>query len=301
MDKLTAGEPACHPPMNPKREHSLVRSGRWIPRLSDAITVPLLGVVIVIATPTPVAAAPAEKQTLTVFAAASLTDAFHELGRALERMRPGLQVRFNFAGSQLLAAQIEQGAEADVFASADERWMSDLAERDYLEGEPRIFARNALVVVVPRTNPARIGKLQDLARRGVKLVLGAQSVPVGAYSREAIRRLSNQPGFPPDYGRNVLANLASEEENVKSVVSKVRLGEADAGFVYRSDVNAAVARDVRVFELPAAANVSASYPIALLRGSRQSDAARAFLALLDSEAGRAVLAKYHLTAATEEH
>lgn len=245
----------------------------------------------------PVAASAADKQTITVFAAASLTDAFNALGRMLEGERPGLRVRFNFAGSQVLAAQIEQGAEADLFASADERWMSYLAERGLVDGEPRVFARNQLVVIVPRANPARISRLQDLARRGVKLVLGAQSVPVGAYSREAIRRLSVRPEFPLDFGRQVLANLASEEENVKAVVSKVQLGEADAGFVYRSDVNDAVRRYVRMFELPAEANVQASYPIALLRGSRRADAARAFLALLDSPAGRAVLERYHLMTA----
>lgn len=297
MDTLTVDQAARHFPRIPKRMHCLARSGRWLARPAVSFAVALLGVVIAIGMPSPAAAALAEKPTLTVFAAASLTDAFHELGRELERTQPGLRVRFNFAGSQLLAAQIEQGAEADVFAAADERWMSYLAERNFLDGEPRTFAFNRLVVVVPRANPARIRKLQDLARRGVKLVLGAQSVPVGAYSREAIRRLSEQPDFPPDYGKNVLANLASEEENVKSVVSKVQLGEADAGFVYRSDVNAAVARYVRMFELPAAANVTASYPIGLLRGSRQPEAARALLALLDSEAGRAVLAKYHLMAA----
>ena len=259
------------------------------------------GLAAALVTPAPAAAAPAERRTLTVFAAASLTDAFRELGRALERDQPGLRVRFNFAGSQVLSAQIEQGAEADLFASADERWMSRLAERGLLDGEPRIFACNQLVVVVPRANPARIGNLHDLARRGVKLVLGAPSVPVGAYSREAIRRLSEQPGFPPDFGRRVIANVASEEENVKSVVSKVQLGEADAGFVYRSDVNAAVARSVRMFELPATVNVTASYPIARLKGSRQRAAAAVFLELLESDTGRAILAKYHLLEAGAGH
>src|SRR5207247_7756162 len=135
--------------------------------------------------------------------------------------------RLNLAGSQQLAAQIEQGARADLFASADARWMAYLATRDLLDGAPRVFARNRLVVIVPRTNPARIGRLQDLARRGVKLVLGAPAVPVGQYSREALRNLSRIDGFGADYARRVLANLVSEEENVKSVVGKVQLGEAD--------------------------------------------------------------------------
>src|SRR5262249_5661828 len=158
---------------------------------------------------------------------------------------------------------IEQGAAADLFASADERWMSWLSERGLIDGDAHVFAHNQLVVIVPRANPARIGKLQDLARRGVKLVIGGAAVPGGAYTREVIRHLGATAGFPADYATRVAANVVSEEENVKSEVSKVQLGEADAGFVYRSDVNPAVARYIRMFEIPAGANVLASDPIGL--------------------------------------
>ena len=153
---------------------------------------------------TPVAAqrAPA---TLTVFAAASLTDAFGELGRQLEQQSPGLTVVFNFAGSQQLALQLEQGAAADVFASADQRWMGYAQEHELIEGDPQIFARNRLVVIVPKTNPARIGGLPDLTRRGTKIVLAAEAVPVGKYSREALHNLAAAPGFPADYDTRVLA------------------------------------------------------------------------------------------------
>jgi len=185
--------------------------------------------------------------TLTVYAAASLTDAFRDLGRTLEAAHPGLTVRFNFAGSQQLALQIEQGAPADVFASADQRWMSYAAEKGLVAGESAIFARNRLVAIVPRTNPARIGGLPDLARRGTKVVVAAEAVPAGKYSREALEKLSTAPGFPPEYARRVLANVVSQEENVKAVVAKVQLGEADAGLVYRSDVTPSVSRYVRVF------------------------------------------------------
>src|SRR2546426_4005688 len=119
------------------------------------------------------------KRTLTVFAAASLSDAFGEIGRRFEREHADLAVRFNWSGSQQLATQIEQGAPADVFASADARWMDYARDHSLLAGDAVVFARNHLIVIVPKANPARIGRLQDLARRGVKVVFGAEAVPVG--------------------------------------------------------------------------------------------------------------------------
>ena len=229
--------------------------------------------------------------TLQVFAAASLGDAFAELGHRLEKSRPGLTVRFNLAGSQQLAAQLEQGAFADVFASADERWMAYVGERGLVAETPVVFARNRLVVIVPRTNPARIGKLQDLAKSGIKLVIGADAVPVGRYSRAMLQNLARDPSFGSDFAARTLRNVVSEEENVKSVVGKVQLGEADAGIVYRSDVSASVARFVTVLEIPEGANVLASYPIAVVRNAGQADAARAFVELVLSREGQEVLAR----------
>jgi len=237
---------------------------------------------------------PGERVTLTVFAAASLAEPFGELGRMLESARPGLQVRFNFAGSQQLAAQIEQGAVADLFASADARWARYLADQGLLDGEPRVFAHNRLVVIIPRSNPGRISALPDLAHRGIKVVLGAPAVPVGTYSREALRRLGAGPGYPAGYASKVLANVVSEEENVKSVVAKVQLGEADAGMVYLSDVNATAARYLKVFELPDAAQIVADYPIARVQGSSHHEAAQAFLDLLTAQEGRAVLERHRM-------
>ena len=238
-------------------------------------------------------AAPAQS-TLTVYAAASLTDAFRDLGRTLEAAHPGLIVQFNFAGSQQLALQIEQGAPADVFASADQRWMSYASEKRLVEGESAIFARNRLVAIVPRTNPARIGGLADLARKGTKIVVAAEAVPAGKYSREALENLSAAPGFPPEYARRVLANVVSQEENVKAVVAKVQLGEADAGLVYRSDVTPAVSRYVRVFEIDDPYNVVASYPIAVLKGAKNAAAAKWFVDLVSSAAGQQVLQRHGL-------
>ena len=232
--------------------------------------------------------------TLNVFAAASLTEAFRELGRMLEAQHAGLTVQFNFAGSQQLALQIEQGAPADVFASADQRWMNEVTQQGEVEGDAPIFARNRLVVIVPRTNPARIKALPDLVRRGTKIVMAAEAVPVGQYSREALAKLASAKGYPDRYDRRVLANVVSQEENVKSVVSKIQLGEADAGFVYRSDVTPGVARYVTVIDIPEESNVMAEYPIAVLKSAPNPEAARRFVELVRSDAGQRVLQQHGL-------
>ena len=231
-------------------------------------------------------------RTLTVFAAASLTGAFQDIARAIERDRPDLEVRLVFAGSNQLALQLEHGARADVFASADSIWMGYARARRLVAETPRVFARNRLVAIVPRTNPARIVALPDLAKPGVKLVLAAEAVPAGRYAREALRNLARMTGFGDRFAARALANLVSEEENVRAVVSRVQLGEADAGLCYRSDVTGPSARYLRVFEIPAAANVSASYPIAALAASRQGEAARAFVDRVLSAEGQAILARY---------
>jgi molybdate transport system substrate-binding protein len=234
----------------------------------------------------------AAPNTVTVFAAASLSEAFTDLGARFHRIHPDLDVRFNFAGSQQLAAQLAQGAGADLFASADERWMQDVVSRGLATGTPVTFARNRLVVIVPATNPSRIGRLADLARPGVKLVIAADAVPAGRYARAVLAALARQPGYPADFARRALANVVSEEDNVKAVVGKVRLGEADAGIVYRSDVTRGVARYVRAFAIPAAANAIASYPVAALAGAPHPDAARAFIELLLSPEGQEALARH---------
>jgi molybdate transport system substrate-binding protein len=248
----------------------------------------------VIALPLLLALAAVSPPVLTVFAAASLTDAFEELGELYRRKHGGGDVRFNFAGSQQLAAQLEHGAGADVFASADQRWMGHVQRLGLARERPVVFARNRLVVVLPRPNPGRIERLQDLAREGVKLVLAAEAVPAGQYSRETLGRLAGRPGFAPDYDRRVLANLVSEEENVKGVVAKVQLGEADAGLVYASDVGSEIAGRFRVLDIPEEANIVASYPIVALAASTHPEAARAFIELVRGPEGRSILAKHGL-------
>ena len=239
--------------------------------------------------PTLAVGAPRPTAVLRVFAAASLSDAFEEIAKGFEKDHPGLDVQLNLAGSQVLATQIEQGAGADLFASADQRWVDYLVELRLLEGEPSVFAHNRLAVIVPRPNPARIRRLQDLARRGVKLVVASDAVPVGHYTREMLGNLARAPGFDKDFDQRVLMNIASEEENVKSVLGKVQLGEADAGVVYRSDITPSIARYVRSFPIPDSLNVLADYPIALVKGSRQPELAREFVNRVRSEAGQKVL------------
>jgi molybdate transport system substrate-binding protein len=241
---------------------------------------------------------PAAERTLTVFAAASLGQAFTDLGTTVERSRPGLSIRFNFAGSQQLVAQLEQGATADVLASADERWMRHAVERGLVAGVPEVFARNLLVVVLPPSNPGRVGRLEDLARPGLKLVLAAEAVPAGRYARQALLRLGAAPGFPPGFARRALANVVSEEENVKSVVARVQLGEADAGLAYRSDVAAGVADRVKVLEIPEDHNVVAEYPIAILAAAGDTADARAFVDAAVGPEGRRVLERHGLLPAT---
>ena len=264
--------------------------GRWI---RSSIAVALLACSVV-APPSPCAGAPRNNptSTLSVFAAASLADAFGELAHQFEAAHAGTRVQLIFAGSQQLAVQMEQGAQADVFASADTRWMDYAREHGLLADSGSVFARNRLVVIVPRSNPARIGRLQDLTKRGVKLVIGAEAVPVGKYTRDMLANLGHTGGYAPDFSKRALSNVVSEEENVKAVASKVQLGEADAGIVYRSDINAALARFVRILEIPEAANVLATYPIAVVKGAHRSEDASAFIELVMSPAGQRILSRH---------
>ena len=240
------------------------------------------------------APAPAQTDPVSIFAAASLKDAFTEAGAVLPHKRPGFAARFNFAGSQQLALQLNQGAEADVFAAADQRSMQATAENGLLADTAVIFARNRLVVITPSANPGRVDRLQDLAKRGLKLVLAAEAVPAGRYSREALGRLAGADGFGAEFAARVLRNVVSQEENVKAVVAKVQLGEADAGIVYVSDVTPAVRRVVRQLPIPDPYNVVAAYPIAVLRHAGRGADARAFVDFILSADGQGLLVRHGL-------
>jgi molybdate transport system substrate-binding protein len=228
-------------------------------------------------------------QTLHVFAAASLTDAFTELGKDFEAANPDVSVAFSFAGSQALRTQIEEGAPADVFASANKTEMDLLVTgAQVAQGTPQVFLTNKLVLILPENNPAALHKLEDLANPGIKLVFAAEEVPVGEYARQALDRMKGQ--FGSDFKDKVLANVVSNEDNVRQVVAKVQLGEADAGIVYTSD--AAAAPELQTIEIPAKFNVTAEYPMAVLTRSANPDLANAFIAYVLSEQGQAVLQKW---------
>jgi molybdate transport system substrate-binding protein len=226
---------------------------------------------------------------ITVFAAASLTEAFSEIGDAFRVANPGVSVTFNFGGSQELRTQLEQGAGADVFASADKRQMEMAAASGVVPADSTAFARNRLVVIAPANNEAGIATLQDLARPGVKLVLANADVPVGGYSRQFLERASADPAFGLGYGEAVLANLVSEESNVKQVAAKVQLDEADAGIVYSSDVTAELSEAVIPIDIPDELNQIATYPIALTSETSNEEAALAFVAFVLSDQGQAIL------------
>ncbi len=244
------------------------------------------------ATEAPATEAPTEApeaRTLTVFAAASLTDAFTEIGKEFEAANPGVTVTFNFAGSPALRTQIEEGAPADVFASANTKEMDTLVTGKFVaEGTSQVFLNNKLVVILPADNPAGVEKLEDLAKPGIKLVLAAEEVPVGNYARQALDLMNGLLGT--GFKDTVLANVVSNEDNVKQVVAKVQLGEADAGIVYTSD--AVAAPDLKTIEIPTELNVIAKYPIAPLAASANAELAQAFVDYVLSPEGQAILQKW---------
>jgi molybdate transport system substrate-binding protein len=233
---------------------------------------------------------------LIVFAAASLTGAFQHIGQSFEADNPGVQVSFNFAGSQILSTQLEQGAPADVFASADQKNM-DLLISDQLVMADTVqqFATNSLVVILPARNPGEVTTLADLARPGLKLVLADASVPAGNYARQVLDKMSEDAVYGKDFITRVLANVVSNETDVKQVVTKVELGEADAGIAYTSD--AVAAPELLTLPIPAKFNVIASYPIAILSNAPSAEMAKAFVNYVTSPAGQAILAKWGLNPA----
>lgn len=216
-------------------------------------------------------------QQLTVFAAASLADAFTELGEAYAAVEPDSDVAFSFAGSSDLAAQVLEDAPADVFASADLANMARLTDADAVAGAPVVFATNAVEIVVEAGNPHGIASLADLTDDGLVVVQCAPQVPCGAYAEQVLTNAG------------VTVTPKSFEGNVSSVLTKVTLGEADAGFVYRTDVLAAGDR-VDGVEIPDEFNVIAEYPIVVTAGAANPDGADRFIEFVLSDAGQAALA-----------
>jgi iron complex transport system substrate-binding protein len=241
----------------------------------------------------PTAVPPPAPQELMVFAAASLTESFGELVKQFEAAHPGVKVAINFAGSQQLRAQLEQGAQADVFASANAKEMNAAIQSSLIvSGTQKTFARNRLVTIFPKDNPGQIATLADLAKPGLKLVVADKAVPVGQYTLDMLAKMSKDPAYGADFADKVQKNVVSRENDVKAVLAKVRLGEADAGVVYSTDVTPAAAQDVTALAIPDQFNQLATYPIAALAKAPQLDLAQQFVDLVLSEAGQEVLKGY---------
>ncbi|QXJ25504.1 molybdate ABC transporter substrate-binding protein [Actinomadura graeca] len=216
--------------------------------------------------------------TLTVFAAASLTETFTSLGKDFEAAHPGVKVRFNFGGSSSLARQITQGAPADVFAAASPATMKTVTDAGDAAGPPQVFTRNRLVIAVPAKDPGKVGAITDLSRPGLKIVLCAEQVPCGAAAKKALG------------AAGVTVKPASQEQDVRAVLTKVRLGEADAGLVYRTDAKAA-GTQVKGIEFPESAKAINDYPIARVAKAPRPALAKEFIALVLGAQGRDALAR----------
>jgi molybdenum ABC transporter molybdate-binding protein len=240
----------------------------------------------------PTQAAP-EAKTLTVLAAASLKESFTELAKTFETNNPGVKVAISFAGSQQLAQQLSEGAEADVFASASNKYMDAAVEAKRVnKDDSKTFVKNRLVVIFPKGNPSGLKELKDLAKTGIKLDLADKAVPVGQYALDFLDKAVKDTAFGTTFKDDVLKNVVSYEDNVKAVLTKVSLGEADAGIVYVTDITADAADKVGKLDIPDALNTIATYPIAPIADSKNAELAKSFVSLILSEDGQKVLSKY---------
>ncbi|MBM4411118.1 MAG: molybdate ABC transporter substrate-binding protein [Chloroflexi bacterium] len=226
-----------------------------------------------------------------VSAASSLTEAFADVARAFERQYPGSKVTLNFASSSALATQISEGAPADVFASADEAQMKAV-RTDRLAAAPEVFARNRLVIAKP-TGSVAITAYGDLAKPGLRIVLAADGVPVDNYTMQSLAAADRAGAFGVDFQARVMANVKSREANVRAALTKVQLGEADAAFVYGTDI--ASAREVEAVAVPDAYNVATEYLIAPLTGGENPTAGSAFVAFVRGGEGQALLTRRGFT------
>lgn len=229
---------------------------------------------------------------LVVFAASSLTESFTEIGTAFEQKNDGVRVVLNFANASTLLQQITQGAPADVFASAAPKFVEDAVSQGLIQKEMvKIFARNRLVVILPKENPQNIRAFQDLAKPGARLILGAKEGPQGVYVEQLLINASASPEFSPDFKEKVYQNVVSYESTVKAVVNKVMLGEGDAGIVFFTDGKSAEDR-LQLLKIPDEINVEAVYPIAVLKSSAHGELAQAFVDFVLSEEGQKTMEKY---------
>ena len=230
---------------------------------------------------------------IVVFAAASLTEACTSLGNQFERTHPGTKVIFNFGGSQQLIQQLANGAEADLYLPASQKYVKLAVDQHLVDGQSvKIFCHNRLVVILPKENPGDINTLQNLAKQNLKIILAQKEVPAGQYVLDFLDKCSRHAEFGELFKQNVLANVVSYEENVKAVIGKIKLGEADAGIVYRSDISTDSLHYLQTVEIPDSMNVVASYPVGVVHGLQHEKLAGEFLQFLLSHDGQSILAKF---------
>jgi len=228
--------------------------------------------------------------TLTILAASSLTDAFGQLGKTFEQQNPGTTVKTSFGASSDLLAQIQQGAPADVFASAAEEEMNTAVKYDLVAGKPVVFVKNREIIMVPKDNPANIMSLEDLSKPNIKLVLAAKDVPAADYAVEILGKANKVYG--PNFKKDVLANVVSREADVRASVNRVVVGDADATFGYASDYTPDIRDKVKVVPIPENLSIIATYPIATLKDAKEAALAKKWVDLVTSSEGQEVLKKW---------
>jgi molybdate transport system substrate-binding protein len=229
--------------------------------------------------------------TLTVLAASSLTDAFGELGKTFEEQNKGVEVKQSFGASSDLLAQIQQGAPADVFASAAEEEMNTAEEDGLVSGKAEVFVKNREVIMSPKDDPANIQSLQDLAKPNIKLVLAQKDVPAADYAVEILGKANNVYGA--NFEKDVLSNVVSREADVRASVNRVVVGDADATFGYASDYTPDIRDRVNVVPIPPDLNIIATYPVATLEDARDPELAKKWVDLTTSKEGQRVLKKWN--------
>jgi molybdate transport system substrate-binding protein len=232
----------------------------------------------------------AASANLTIYGAASLKAALADLKAAYETANPGSNLSISTDSSATLEAQIEQGAPADVFLSADTKNPQALVDKGLAAGDVVKFAGNLLTVIVPTANTAGVQSPADLARPGLKVIAAGDAVPITKYASQLVANLAKQSGYPADFATKYAANVASKEDNVAAVVAKVELGEGDAAIVYVTDAKNST--KVTTIPVPDGANVPATYGAVAVKASKNPDAAAAFLTWLTGPDGQAILAKY---------
>ncbi|HSK83411.1 MAG TPA: molybdate ABC transporter substrate-binding protein [Rubrobacter sp.] len=229
--------------------------------------------------------------TLTVLAASSLIDAFGELANRFEEQNPGVKVKQSFESSSTLLAQIQQGAPADVFASAAEEEMKTAVMDGLVKGEPEVFVKNREIVMVPKDNPANIRRFRDVAKPDVKLVLAGKDVPAADYALEILGKAKGEYGA--DFEKDVLSNVVSRESDVRTSVNRVVVGDADATFGYASDYTPDIRDRVEIVQIPPDLNIVATYPIAALEDAKSPELAKKWVELVTSKEGQRVLHKWN--------